>query len=103
MIDPLRANIMAFKGYYYGFVLALIAFFFIVYLQNVLWNLGTQISFGLTLPILLGCLFFFIGIVFEKTKRNWFFGIRTPWTVSSDEVWERRTSSAGRSSRPWGS
>jgi uncharacterized membrane protein len=89
VIDPLRANIMTFKGYYYGFILALTAFFFIIYLQMVLWNLGTQISFSLSLPILLGCLFFFIGIVFEKTKRNWFFGIRTPWTVSSDEVWDK--------------
>lgn len=88
-IDPLRANIMTFKGYYYGFILALIAFFFIVYLQTVLWNLGTKISFSLTLPVLLGCLFFYIGVVFEKTKRNWFIGIRTPWTVSSDEVWDK--------------
>lgn len=88
-IDPLRANIQLFKPYYYGFVLVITAFMFIVYLQTILWNLGTMISFNLTLPVLLGGLFFYTGIVLEKAKRNWFIGIRTPWTLSSDEVWDK--------------
>jgi uncharacterized membrane protein len=88
-IDPLRANIQLFKGYYYGFVLLITAFMFIIYAQTVLWNLGTKISFNLTMPILLGILFFYVGVLLEKSKRNWFIGIRTPWTLSSDEVWDR--------------
>ncbi|MEM1515464.1 MAG: SdpI family protein [Candidatus Bathyarchaeia archaeon] len=30
-----------------------------------------------------------IGILCEDSKRNWFIGIRTPWTLSSDRVWEK--------------
>ena len=30
-----------------------------------------------------------IGILLEKAKRNWFIGIRTPWTLSSDKVWDK--------------
>ena len=29
------------------------------------------------------------GNYLPKTPRNWFFGIRSPWTMSSDEVWRR--------------
>jgi uncharacterized membrane protein len=86
-IDPLRANIEAFKTHYYRFVLVIMSFLFLVYLQSILWNLGTRISFNVSMPVLLGCLFFYVGILLEKSKRNWFVGIRTPWTLSSDEVW----------------
>jgi uncharacterized membrane protein len=37
----------------------------------------------------LGILFMLIGNYLPKTPRNWFFGIRSPWTMSSDEVWRR--------------
>jgi uncharacterized membrane protein len=88
-IDPLRANIETFKAYYFRFVVVIMAFMFLVFVQTVLWNLGTQINFNLTMPVLLGGLFFYVGILLEKSKRNWFIGIRTPWTLSSDEVWDK--------------
>lgn len=37
----------------------------------------------------LGILFMLIGNYLPKIPRNWFFGIRTPWTMSSDEIWKR--------------
>jgi len=88
-IDPLQANIEAFKKDYYRFIFVMILFLFIVHAQSLLWNLGTQISFNLTVPLLLGGLFFYVGDLLGKVKRNWFIGIRTPWTLSSDEVWDR--------------
>jgi uncharacterized membrane protein len=36
-----------------------------------------------------GLLIFYIGFILPKAKRNWFVGIRTPWTLSSDIVWEK--------------
>jgi uncharacterized membrane protein len=30
-----------------------------------------------------------IGNLLPRARSNWFFGIRTPWTLSSDRVWER--------------
>jgi uncharacterized membrane protein len=32
----------------------------------------------------------------EKTKRNWFIGIRTPWTISSDIVWDKTHKIGGK-------
>jgi len=34
-------------------------------------------------------IFFYAGVLISKTKRNWFIGIRTPWTLSSDSVWNK--------------
>ena len=31
-----------------------------------------------------------------KIKPNWFMGIRTPWTLSSEEVWNRTHRLAGK-------
>ena len=46
------------------------------------------------LPVL-GLYFIGMGFLMKKLKRNWFIGIRTPWTVSSDKVWEKTHVLAG--------
>lgn len=42
----------------------------------------------LLLPVI-GIFLAFIGNLLPKFKQNWFCGIRTPWTLSSGEVWYR--------------
>ena len=88
-IDPLRANIEKFRKYYDGFIILFFIFMLSIYLQVILWNLGIKISPGVIVPIGVGILLFYIGILCENAKRNWFIGIRTPWTLSSERVWER--------------
>jgi uncharacterized membrane protein len=39
--------------------------------------------------IALGVLFALIGNYLPKVPRNWFFGIRNPWTLASEVVWEK--------------
>jgi uncharacterized membrane protein len=41
------------------------------------------------LNIGLGLMFIFIGNWLPKIPRNFFFGIRTPWTLASDIVWKK--------------
>ncbi|MCK5474133.1 MAG: SdpI family protein [Candidatus Aenigmarchaeota archaeon] len=36
-----------------------------------------------------GLLFYGISFLLEKSKKNFFIGIRIPWTLSSDEVWRK--------------
>ncbi len=96
IVDPLRENIALFRKDFYGFALVIELFMLVVYAQSILWNLGTQISFSLTMPFLFGALFIYIGFFLEKTKPNWFIGIRTPWTLSSPEVWEKTHKLGGK-------
>ena len=88
-IDPLRANIAQFRAAFNLLGAFVIAFLLYIYLLSLRWNLGDT-SFRMSQAILpaLGILFFFLGFLMRKTKRNFFIGIRTPWTLSSDHVWE---------------
>jgi uncharacterized membrane protein len=40
-------------------------------------------------PLMTGGLFILIGNYLTKFPKNFFVGIRTPWTLASDEVWNR--------------
>jgi len=88
-IDPLKTNIEKFRKYYDGFIILFSIFVLSIHLQVILWNLGIKISPSIFVPIGMGILFFYIGILCENAKRNWFIGIRTPWTLSSERVWEK--------------
>ena len=94
-IDPLRNNYQKFQDYYEGFVLVFAAFFFFIQLQIILWGLGIHVSPNLTMPVMIGGLFVYIGFLMEHAEPNWFVGIRTPWTLSSDSVWRKTHQRAG--------
>jgi uncharacterized membrane protein len=88
-IDPLRNNYRKFQDYYEGFILVFAAFLFFIQLQIILWGIGTRVSPNFTMPIMIGILFIYIGFLLEHAEPNWFVGIRTPWTLSSDSVWKK--------------
>lgn len=95
-IDPLRENIEKFRKYYDGFVILFMLFMIFVYFQTILWNIGIKVSPIAFLPIGAGLLFIGAGILCENTRRNWFIGIRTPWTLSSDKVWDKTHRMGGK-------
>lgn len=87
-IDPLKENIKKFSKYYDIFIFLFYAEMYVFYLQMILWNIDIKIKPSELFPIAFFVLFYYIGIMLEKTKQNWFIGIRTPWTLSSEKVWE---------------
>ncbi|MCD6535947.1 MAG: SdpI family protein [Thaumarchaeota archaeon] len=95
-VDPLKENIEKFRKYYDGFVILFSAFMVFIHLYIISWNIGIRVSPNIVLPIGFGLLFFYCGILCENAKRNWFIGIRTPWTLSSERVWERTHKLGGR-------
>jgi len=44
----------------------------------------------------MAALFYYCGILVENAKRNWFIGIRTPWTLSNEKVWEKTHKLGGK-------
>jgi len=88
-IDPLRNNYQKFQDYYEGFILVFAAFLFFIQLQIILWGLGIHIGPNLIMPLMIGILFIYIGFLIGHAEPNWFVGIRTPWTLSSDSVWKK--------------
>ncbi|MFA5992934.1 MAG: DUF1648 domain-containing protein [Candidatus Pacearchaeota archaeon] len=95
-IDPLKQNIRKFSSYYYGFILLFVFYMFYIYILTLVSNLGFVINFTQFLSPAMGVLFFCVGILIEKSKRNWTIGIRTPWTLSSDFVWKKTHNLGGK-------
>ena len=88
-IDPLKANIAQFRGTFNLFITVMVAFMAYVHILTLRWNLGyTDLGIGQAMLPVMGLLFIVIGFMLRKAKRNWFIGIRTPWTLSSDSVWD---------------
>ncbi|HXF85876.1 MAG TPA: SdpI family protein [Anaerolineales bacterium] len=89
-IDPLKANIAKFRGVFNLFVTFLIAFMIYLHALTLIWNLGyTGFAMSRAMLPAMGLLFIFIGYLLRQAKRNWFIGIRTPWTLSSETVWDK--------------
>lgn len=95
-IDPLKANIEKFRKYYNGFVVLIIIFLFYIYLLTIFWNTGVRFDMTQVLAPALGILFYYVGVLTENAKRNWFIGIRTPWTLTNEKVWNKTHKIGGK-------
>ena len=88
-IDPLKANIAKFRNYYNGFVLVIVVFMLIIHGITLAWNLGyDRFNIGNAIVPAVGLIFIVAGFMMAKAKRNLFIGIRTPWTLSNDTIWD---------------
>lgn len=88
-IDSLGDNIASFRAVYDWFVIVFATFLTAIHAGIIAFNLGYQFDFTLLVVILVSGLLFNVGILLNHAKRNWFVGIRTPWTLSNQRVWDR--------------
>lgn len=88
-IDPRKKNIEKFEKHFFFFINAILLFTVLIQLQVFLWNIGIQIQMGVIMPILMGGLFILIAQLLRKSKQNYTIGIKTPWTLSSEKVWDK--------------
>jgi uncharacterized membrane protein len=95
-LDPLRANLAGFIGLYHGMIVVIAGFMLYIQVVSLLLNLGWQGNIIMLLLPAFAVLFYFTGLMVEKSRRNWFIGIRNPWTLSNDLVWEKTHRLGGR-------
>ena len=89
-LDPKKRNYERFHTYYEATALVVEAFMAGVTGVMLVESLrpGT-LSMGRVVSALVGLLFLFLGSLMGKVKPNFFMGIRTPWTISDPDVWNR--------------
>lgn len=89
-IDPRRKNYQKFGPYYDSFCVLMQVFMLamngIILLET--FRPGT-VSVPLITMTMVGILFLFIGNIMPKIKSNFYMGIKTPWSLSSEEVWRK--------------
>lgn len=88
-IDPRRANYAKFADTYDLLVNSLVALFAVMHVALIGAALGWPVSMERVAPALIGLQFIILGNALPRARPNWWFGIRTPWTLSNDRVWTR--------------
>lgn len=86
-LDPKPEQYQFFKKNYHYFKDLLVSFLFAIYILTNLAAFGYKINLAFYLPLLVGAFIAIIGLFLHSLKSNWFIGIRTPWTLSSETVW----------------
>jgi uncharacterized membrane protein len=95
-IDPLKANIRKFRSYFNGFIVMMMLFLFYLYVLTLLWSAGYMFDMTRMLIPAFAALFYYCGVLIDHAKMNWFIGIRTPWTMSSEVVWNKTHKVGGK-------
>ena len=88
-IDPRRANYELHAGTYWTLANATLIAFAAMHALVIGINLGWPVSINRVMGLGVGGLFILIGNLMSRMRPNWFMGIRTPWTLSSDSVWRK--------------
>jgi len=88
-ISPREFSMDRFKGAYEVVIVSVIGF--LVVIQFILLRTAIEPGFdpSLWVRLVVGAIFLVIANYITKTEPNFFFGIRTPWTLANEEVWFR--------------
>jgi uncharacterized membrane protein len=88
-IDPRRANYEKFSGMYETLIVLVLAFMLVMHIVVLAAGTGAQVRIDRLVMPFVGVFIAAIGFLIPRAHPNWFVGIRTPWTLTSDLSWER--------------
>ena len=95
-ISPRGYRVERFQDVFEITQVALLALLFFVNILVLLAGLGAPVPVHGAARAGTGLLFVVLGNLMGKSTKNFFFGIRTPWTLTSDEVWLRTNRLGGK-------
>lgn len=96
-LDPRRDNWLRFDGEVRVIINALVLF--LAWTEASLlggWAFGWRLGGGRAPLAGMGVLLMVIGNYLPRIRSNWWMGIRTPWTLTSDRVWRETHRLGGR-------
>lgn len=95
-LSPKHFEVDSFRSTYWFIALVLTGYF--AYLHGLLTWAAWQGKVDITRAILAGMLVMFslLGNVLGKVRRNFYVGIKTPWTLASERVWNDTHRLAGK-------
>lgn len=96
LIDPLRRNYPKFVIPYFWFRTLFVLFFVLIYFYTLWAAFGANLNINYFIVPTISILFFLIGVFLPKIRKNYFVGIRTPWTIHSERVWDKTHQFGGK-------
>lgn len=88
-IDPRRANYALFTPTYWTVINAVLVLLLGIHVVSLGKALGWNINMSRVVLLGIGGMLMVLGNLMTRVRPNWFIGIRTPWTLSSDTVWRK--------------
>jgi uncharacterized membrane protein len=86
-IDPRKANYARFAGMYDTVIVLILGFLLVMHGIVIAAAMGRDVKMDRIMMPLVGIFIAAIGFLIPRAAPNWFIGIRTPWTLTSDESW----------------
>jgi len=87
--EPKKDNLAHFRNDYDELILWIFGVLNYIFVLSYLYNLGFVFDMGKMIMPGLGVLYIAIGRILPKAKQNYMVGIRTPWTLSNEAVWNK--------------
>ncbi|MCK9217835.1 MAG: SdpI family protein [Firmicutes bacterium] len=88
-LDPKKNNYKLFESTYIYFRYLFHIFFFAMHIMIIAASLGYIVNTTRLVFFGISLLFMLMGNVMGRVKHNYFVGIKTPWTLASEEVWKK--------------
>jgi uncharacterized membrane protein len=88
-IDPRKRNYEMFNDKYRIIRVVLHTFYTLVFGLLCAYALGYKFDMGMIIIYAVLLLFLILGNYLGNIRSNYFIGIRTPWTLSNEEVWRK--------------
>jgi uncharacterized membrane protein len=88
-IDPRGANYARFHDTYWRLINGVLGFLLVLHVTLLAIALGAPVDITRVITVGGGLLFVLVGNYLGRVESNWFLGIRTPWTLSSEAVWRK--------------
>lgn len=94
-LDPKQANYQRFARTYDVIRWSVLGVMVLTQVLILLAGLGYKIDAGKVMQPSVALMFILMGNQMGRVRHNYFVGIRTPWTLASEEVWRKTHRMAG--------
>jgi len=88
-LEPRKQNFMQSLKVFYIIIFCVMFFMAGIHFATIMFALGYPVKIAVIVPAGVGILFIVIGNYLGKIRSNFFMGIRTPWTLSSELSWNK--------------
>ncbi|MEJ2678297.1 MAG: SdpI family protein [Gemmatimonadota bacterium] len=95
-IDPRRSHYERFNQTYWLILNIMSVYFALFTVLSLGVALGWPIDMTRAVLLIVAVLFIALGNYLPRIRSNWWIGIRTPWTLESEEVWRKTHRLGGR-------
>lgn len=95
-LEPRKENLAASTAAKGWIALGVVALLSVITLATIAISFGYQVPMVRVIIFTVMIMLVIVGNFLSKTKSNFFIGIRTPWTLSSEDNWRRTHRLGGR-------